>query len=88
MRKTSQEGKIDDVDSGKPRNSTQGESNGYRQRNAKDRFNKLEGKENSKDTTNKATSSPVSDLYICNDTFLSAKERAQQIILDTVVHIR
>lgn len=68
MRKTSQEGKIDEIDSAKSKSSVQEESNVRRSRGTRDTLNKFEGKENSKDTTNKPTSSPVSYLTDTNMT--------------------
>ncbi|XP_068725312.1 caldesmon-like isoform X2 [Montipora capricornis] len=60
IRKTLQEGKIiDEMDSAKSKNSTPGNTSGYRPRGAKDALKKFEEKDNKKDVLiNKPASSP------------------------------
>lgn len=67
VRKSSQEGKLDETDSVKSKGSNHGDSNAHRPRNTKDTLNTLGGKE--KDMSNTPTSSPVSHhfYYSCID---------------------
>lgn len=67
VRKSSQEGKLDETDSFKSKGSNHGDSNAHRPRNTKDTLNTLGGKE--KGMSNTPTSSPVSHhfYYSCID---------------------
>lgn len=67
VRKSSQEGKLDETDSVKSKGSNHGDTNAHRPRNTKDTLNTLGGKE--KDMSNTPTSSPVSHhfYYSCID---------------------